>query len=289
MNTPVNTDVSNLAWSEESLILFYYDELDADETLAIEKDLKQSRKLQQQYQFICELLGESISKEVPKPSVNLNQNIMAAVYRSAEHLEISQDESKSTSLKAQAPNLFRRVLDLLQPGFAFSLLAMLSVSLFFIGRWSAAPDLQRSMVEANSKVNLESNAFTLAQSQRVLYTSLNQHLDSSNRILTLVSNASDNGNDVAKQMKERSQFIKELISFNRIYRLIIEKSGDKQLAQTLSQIELVLVELNNSTYGKTVDSEPDSEDLKQIKHRLISSDLLFKLRVSHKDIQQTKI
>ena len=77
-----NTEQSNMAWSEESLILFFYDELEPMEATKLAQELTQSEELQKRYQAITEVLQYSLNTDIPRPSDQLNQNIMAAVYQS---------------------------------------------------------------------------------------------------------------------------------------------------------------------------------------------------------------
>ena len=272
---------SNLVWSDESLILYYYEELNIEETDAISKALDKSTKLQQQYQGVCELLDEKIAKEMPQPSVNLNQNIMAAVHRSIQQTQTGKDLNVRKEAKTvDKLSIIHRLFGLRQINFALSLsvIALVGVSIFYVGRWSAIEKHEQIAKQQGSK-GQPSVVFTKLQSERVLHSNLTQHLDSGARLLTAVSNG--NG-DLAEQMHQRREFVDELISFNRLYRRIIEKSGDKQLAHTLFQMESLLIEIYNSTSDGTDSSPLVEKSLLQIRERLDSSDLLFKLRVTDK-------
>lgn len=286
MKTPSNSKVSIHAWSEESLILFHYNELSADETIAIQKELKKSSKLQQQYNVIRELLNESLSKDIPKPSSNINQNIMAAVYREDAVSKVKAHTKFDKRKTTNSTSFFARLFALRIPKLAssFAVMTVVGISLFYVGRWSAIPEFDNSIVGNSSSST--SHVFTEQQRERILRASLNQHLDSGTRLLTTVSNG--NG-DLAHQIQQRSQFIRELISFNRMYRRIIENSGDKQLAHTLFQMESLLIEINNVTNGQSTNTDEIDKSLQQIQERLISSDLLFKLRVSEKRTKQKMI
>ncbi|WP_444996299.1 hypothetical protein [Aliikangiella sp. IMCC44359] len=255
-------------WDKDELLLYYYGELEQDKLEALEKALESSTELQQTYAEICEFLDEKIDIQVPAPSDNLKQNIMAAIYQ--------VEQQKSNQPHFQEETFSQKIYwwqKLLKPNFglATGISFALVVSIFFIGRWSAKPDMP---VQAEQ-------SFTTQASQRVLFSSISHHLESSDRLFTLVSNG--NG-DLIQQIDSRRQAIEELVALNRLYRRLAENSGDKQLVYTLMQMEAILIELDNSLPNQSRDSQ--YVELNNIKQRIYESDLLFKLRVTNKNIKR---
>ena len=284
-----NIEHSNMAWSDESLILFYYRELEPLEAKKLAQELAHSDKLQTRYQALTKMLDSGLNKEVPSPNNNLNQNIMAAVYQSIEQQESHNNESK-THLVQQKKNLLLNWCSAFKPSYAFSfcLVAVLGFSLFYMGRMSVdTPQTQEwAIANGGEKNNNQQQAFSERDSQRVLYASLEKHLDSSSRLLTNVINTDSLDSD---QMSQRKQHLDDLISFNRLYRQLIVKSGDKQLAHLLMQMESILLELRNANVTTSDKTLMTQDELEHVKKRLNKSDLLFKMKVSNKKLQQRMI
>ncbi len=99
--------------------------------------------------------------------------------------------------------------------------------------------------------------------QRVLVVALGDHLERSQMVLSELAN----GPDQALEFAEERQRARDLISENRLYRQTAADSGDPALAQVLDELERVLLDISHGT-------EPG-----QIKSRMESESLLFKLRV----------
>ena len=272
-------------WDEEDLILYFYGELDKSESEALKMALSQSEILEKKYLELTLLLEQKLNAPVAKPGENFQQNIMAAIHREAElsasNLSAKNKPSPGKQTKAA---LWTRYF----PGFKLvagsALGILLVVGVFFFGRWTVIPtdDVQVADIE-NSPVGT-SSGFSEASVSRVLMSKLSDHLESGDRIFTLVSNG--NG-DLTNQIQERQELIEELIVFNRIYRRLAKQKGDGQLVDLLSQMELLLVELENNT--TTNGANANKETLNQVKQRLENSDLLFKLKVTNKKFQKNLI
>ncbi len=280
---------SNMAWSDESLILFFYNELDTVEAAKLAQELKDSEQLQQRYQSITNVLTKKISSDIPQPSDNLNQNVMAAVYRSIDSKSLKLGQAKTHSVVAKPNSLMSFFSGIkMSHVFPFGVFVVLGFSLFYMGRYSVDNPNQQDWTinERNQQEQKNQQTFSHAESQRVLYASLEKHLNASTRLLTNVINADDTQ---SSKLSQRNQHLDELISFNRLYRQIITKSGDKQLSHLLMQMESILLELRNSQNDANQLAPMNKTELDRVKQRLDNSDLLFKLKVSNKKIQQRSI
>lgn len=280
-----DTKSSNMAWSDESLILFFYNEIDSIEAARLAQELEESDLLQRRYQSITKVLTKNLNSDIPQPSDKLNQNVMAAVYQSIDKQQISSEQpiAQSAALKQNWLMSFLSGVKL-SHAFSFGVFIVLGFSLFYMGRYSV--DLPNEQSWAISNENEGKQTFSQAESQRVLYASLEKHLNSSTRLLTNVINADDSQSE---KLTQRELHLEELISFNRLYRQIVAKSGDKQLSHLLMQMESILLELKNAQDKGNQLSPMSETELQLVKQRLDSSDLLFKLKVSNKKIQQRTI
>jgi hypothetical protein len=90
-----------------------------------------------------------------------------------------------------------------------------------------------------------------------LVLAANEHLDRSSRVLLEVSNGGKAGED--------------LVAANRLYRVMAQQSGAKEVAGLLDELEPILLELAHA------ESEAD---LAAIRKRIDERELLFKLRVA---------
>jgi len=107
--------------------------------------------------------------------------------------------------------------------------------------------------------------------QRVLVMALGDHLERSQMVLSELANGSDQAPDVSTE-RER---VRTLISENRLYRQTAAESGDPAMAQVLDELERVLLDISHGT------------DAGEIKSRIESESLLFKLRVLEANLGNT--
>ena len=66
-------------WTSEDLTLFYYDEMPSQQRQALTDQLADNETLRLEYAELCEWLDSSVAIEVPPPSEQLNQRIMAGI------------------------------------------------------------------------------------------------------------------------------------------------------------------------------------------------------------------
>ncbi len=144
---------------------------------------------------------------------------------------------------------------------AFAAVAALLVVAFFAGRFTKTP--------AASPTHLV--AISADGRQRVLLIALGDHLERSEMVLTELANAPDQPADFPVE-RERAR---SLISENRLYRQTAAQSGDPAVAQVLDELERVLLDISHGT------------DSREIKSRIDSESLLFKLRVLGYSLNQT--
>jgi hypothetical protein len=104
--------------------------------------------------------------------------------------------------------------------------------------------------------------------QRILLTSVADHLDQSERVLRDVMNAPDSGDISTAQ-----GWADDLLSTSRLYRQDAIEAGEQSVATVLDDLERSLLEIVHSP------SRISAADLEQIRRRIDAAALLFKVRV----------
>jgi hypothetical protein len=104
--------------------------------------------------------------------------------------------------------------------------------------------------------------------ERLLLVVVNDHLDSSGRMLLEVANAGAKG-----AFTMQPQRAEDLVTANRIYRQTAQQRGDERIAELLSELEPILLELAHAG------SSLEGKKLADLQKRIDSKGLLFKVRV----------
>lgn len=266
-------------WTNDDLILFYYQELDDDQSQQLGDAIVASDLLKEQYDEICNLLGGVIKDDVPTPRADLNQKIMANI------TELKQASPPlryaNTKPKLSLFGLAREKLTQILPSDQWGGLATASIAItvaigvvFYMGRMSVEPVTIANERSATSTAE-DQFAFNEKVSRRILLTNVSSHLETGERLLTMVSNSDE---DARVDLTSRTQMLEEMIGFNRLYRRAAERSEDRTLVRVLQQMEIVLLQLYHT------DNDTSESELKGIRSRLDDSDLLFKLKVTNKKI-----
>jgi hypothetical protein len=134
--------------------------------------------------------------------------------------------------------------------------------LFFRTRPATAPTgVQQATTSAGPSTSDEG-------AERLLASVVSDHLDTSGRMLLEVANA--NATDAVTTKSSRAE---DLVSANRIYRQTAQQQGDERIAQLLSDLEPILLELANA--GGSL----EGKKLAELQNRIESKGLLFKVRV----------
>lgn len=111
--------------------------------------------------------------------------------------------------------------------------------------------------------------------QRVVLVAVGDHLERSQMLLLELMNA-DSGDraDLPSQQK----LARNLLDDNRLYRQSAQRVGDREVAHVLDELERVLVEIANAP------SDPSAADLREIRSRIQSQDLLFKVQIVRSNV-----
>jgi hypothetical protein len=137
----------------------------------------------------------------------------------------------------------------------FAAAAAMLVLAFLAGRFSRTPHEVPVAISAAGR-------------QRVLEMALSDHLERSQMVLTEFANSPD-----ASDERQRAR---NLIDENRLYRQTAADHGDRALTQVLDELERVLLDVSHGT------------DPEEVKSRIESESLLFKLRVLESHLNRSE-
>ena len=113
----------------------------------------------------------------------------------------------------------------------------------------------------------------------LLLVDLSDHLDRSQRVLVELVSADERRAARLAGERERAE---QLVSANRLYRETAAATGDASVVDLLDQLERVLVEVAASP------SDRSASELGEVRRRIESGSLLFKVRVVSSDLQERR-
>jgi hypothetical protein len=111
--------------------------------------------------------------------------------------------------------------------------------------------------------------------RRILLTSVADHLDRSERVLTDLMNVSD-----PRDISTEQAWADDLLTTSRLYRQDAVDAGEQSVASVLDELERSLLEIVHSP------SKINAADLEQIRRRIDAAALLFKVRVMSDELRQ---
>jgi hypothetical protein len=248
-------------FTEDDLTLYYYGEgrVRGD----IERHLESCAACAATYCEIAGTLAMIAAPEVPERGDQYGLE----VWQRIRHTLPEQESSAWAALAA-----------FLRPGrLAFAAAAaMLVIAAFVAGRvWPGQPVDTPAVSAPQSAGTL---ARTIAASgdsrQRILLTSVADHLDRSERVLTDIMNA-PRGDIAAEQ-----RWADDLLGASRLYRQDAVDAGEGSVASVLDELERSLLEIVHSP------SRISAADLEQIRRRIDAASLLFKVRVMSDELRK---
>jgi len=145
--------------------------------------------------------------------------------------------------------------------------AVLVVTAFMAGRW-----LPRQESAPRNAAALPGDV-----RERILLVDLGDHLEQSQMMLVELVSADD---QQPLSMSEERARAGQLVMANRLYRQTAISTGDTAIADLLDDLERVLVDVAASPENLS------SQDLGELRRRIESRSLLFKVRVVSSDVRQ---
>jgi hypothetical protein len=227
--------------SEEQIVLHCYG--DAEDAAAVRSHLAECLACQDEFARVQRLLRQIEPVAVPEPP---------AVFEEKTWLNLRDRLPGKTSG-------FRQWLQA-PPQWALATMAVLLIAMAFLaGRfWPRGPvqDVQNNATGANP--------------QRVVLVAVGDHLERSQMLLVEIMNT--DAKDPFDLSNEQRQ-ARDLLDANYLYRASAQRTGDPQVARLLDELGRVLTEIANSP------QDLSSADLQQIRSRIQSEGLLFKVRI----------
>jgi hypothetical protein len=226
--------------SEEQIVLHCYGDADGGEELR--SHLEECSTCRGEFERVQQLLKQIEPVEVPEPP---------AFFEEKTWLNLRD------RLPAQRGGARRWFLA--PPRWAVAgIVAVLLAAAFLAGRYmrpKAPPDTAGA-----APVNR----------QQVVLVAVGDHLERSQMLLVeIMNNDAVTGADLSNEQRQA----RDLLDANHLYRVSAESAGDPRVAQLLDELGRVLTEIANSP------SDLSHADLQQIRGRIQSDGLLFKVRV----------
>jgi hypothetical protein len=233
--------------AEEDLVMLYYREPGGN-SQAIEAHLELCPACRAAYQNLARVLDACDDLPVPEPHPAFESRMWNRLEPQLQPLH------QRTSIWA----LYRT------RWFAAAAVAALLVVAFLAGRFTRTPS--RGAVAGTPYAAISADG-----RQRVLLIAIGDHFERSQMVLAELANGPDQPADISLE-RERAR---NLISENRLYRQTAAEAGDPAVTAVLDQLERVLLDISHGV------------DSTEIKSRIDSEDLLFKLRVLGSDLNRT--
>ena len=159
-------------------------------------------------------------------------------------------------------------------GFGLAAAAALLVLAAFVAGRAWQRQEASSSIATHVKPSNPSNLGAADASQRILITSVADHLDRSERVLTDIMNAPRG--DISSEQR----WADDLLTTSRLYRQDAVDAGEQSVAAVLDDLERSLLEIVNSP------SKISAADLEQIRRRIDAAALLFKVRVMSDELRK---
>lgn len=231
--------------NEQQIILHYYG--DAGNDQAIDRHLETCAECRAEFEKVKALLAEIPATPVPEPPAYLEQKLWL-------HLR--------DRLVEERPPAWNRWLAPSKWATAGAV-AVLVLAAFLAGRFWPRP------------VETPTPQIAQVNPERVVLVAVGDHLERSQMLLIEVMNTdSKDRTEIASEQ----ELARNLLDSNRLYRVSAQQTGNPRIAPVLDELERVLVEIANAP------PDPTSGDLKEIRSRIQSQDLLFKIHVVHSNV-----
>ena len=223
----------------EQIVLHCYG--DAADGPEIESHLRGCGECRAEFDKVKAFLAEIPATPVPQPPVDLEEKLWL-------NLRDQLREKRPAWRGFLAPARWT----------AIGAVAVLVIAAFLAGRFWP------NRVEVKKPESVQVNP------ERVVLVAVSDHLERSQILLVEIMNADPK--DAAEFSEERQQ-ARNLLNDNRLYRVSALQNGKPGVANLLEELERVLTEVANSP------AEMTAGDVKEIRRRIQSEDLLFKIHV----------
>jgi len=243
--------------TEDDLVLHYYGEMTGAEEAAAAAHLGTCSACRREYTQLQRVLGVIDERSVS--DIDLPPSFERTVWARLEpDLRKERRGWISWLLTSPAPL-----------GLAAAVIVLVAGS-FYAGRVLSPP---------SPPVAAPSTAATEQIRERILLVDLGDHLDRSQMVLVELVSGEDSGDIDISAERARAE---QLVADNRLYRQTAEQTGDVAVSDLLDEIERVLTEVAASP------EKVSSADLAEVRRRIESGDLLFKVRVVSSEVRERR-
>jgi hypothetical protein len=231
--------------SEEQIVLHYYG--DAEDSAGVEQHLGECAACRAEFERVQSMLQHIEPIEIPEPSAAFEEKTWLNVRDRLPEKHLWRAWLQSPKQWALAGSMF-----------------VLLVAAFVAGRFWPRP------VQPVTPPNIAH-----INPQQVVLVAVGGHLQRSEMLLVEIMNSDANTplDFSAEQGRAR-----DLLDANHLYRVSAQQAGDPKVARLLDELGRVLAEVANGP------KEMSPDDLKEIRGRIDSEGLLFKVRVVGSDV-----
>jgi hypothetical protein len=247
-------------FTDDDLTLYYYGE--GRRRHDIERHLESCAQCAATYREITGTLAMIAAPEVPERGDQYGLEIWQRIHHKLPEAGFSGFSRFSGFLGFWAP--------------ALAAAALLMMAAFVGGRaWQRSmTPVATTATDSANPANLEHPTNREHPENFILLTSVADHLDRSDRILTDIMNAPRG--DISIEQRRAS----DLLDASRLYRQDAVDAGETSVAAILDDLERSLIEIVNSP------SKISAADLEQIRRRIDAASLLFKVRVMSDELRK---
>jgi hypothetical protein len=241
-NDPTTNEMKHL--SQEQIVLHYYGDAEGEEE--VRRHLSECSACRKEFDQIQELLLQIEPAEVPEPPSFFEEKTWLNL---RDRLAPQQGGLRGWLFSPQKWALG-------------GVVTILLVGAFLLGRYGS--DRNKPM-PAN---------IAAANPQRVVLVAVGDHLERSQVLLVEIMNSDmKDGTRGAVDLASEQRQARDLLDANHLYRVSAQQAGDPAIAGVLDDLGRVLTEIANGP------SQLTPADLEQIRGRIQSQGLLFKIRV----------
>jgi hypothetical protein len=246
-------------YTEDDLTLYYYGE--GRRRADVERHLDRCAACAALYREIAGTLAMIAAPQVPERGDQYGLEVWQRIRRKLPEQDVSSWQTLWATLFRGDRLVFAAAA------------AMLILAAFVAGRvWPrSSPG-----APATGVVQTAADAGAAGESrQRILLTSVADHLDRSERVLTDIMNAPDRG-DISTEQR----WAGDLLDTSRLYRQDAVDAGEQSVAAVLDDLERSLLEIVHSP------SKVSAADLDEIRRRIDAAALVFKVRVMSDELRK---
>ena len=246
-------------YSEEDLVLFFYEE--GPRRATVQAHLDSCEPCAAAYRDLSATLKLVTTPEAPERDAQYGLEVWQRVRH-----RLPEQEVPWWSVWFRA--------DRLALAGAFTILLLAA---FVAGRWWSAGTAPAPAVARAAAPDASAPARRTADEdrQRILLSSVVDHLDRSERVLTDIMNTTAGGDISAEQ-----RWAEDLVSTSRLYRQEADDTGEHSVALVLDELERSLLEIVHTP------SRATAAHLDEIRRRIDAASLLFKVRVLGSELRQ---